>query len=80
MGIFLILLKSIIFWGILFSFGYQLSKYIFKKSYVEILVALSGLMGLGFYVFLINAIGHFITIKITFYLVLLIFIVIYGVF
>jgi len=76
MSIVLILFKSIIFWGILFSFGYQLSKFLFKKNHIEILVALSGLMGLGLYVFLINAIGYFIAIKITFYLVLLIFIIV----
>ncbi|MBU2472730.1 hypothetical protein KKE74_01730 [Patescibacteria group bacterium] len=79
MSIVLILFKSIIFWGILFSFGYQLSKYLFKKNYIEVLIALSGLIGLGLYIFLINAIGYFIAIKITFYLVLLIFIIIYGV-
>jgi len=79
MGIVLILFKSIVFWGILFSFGYQLSKYLFKKSHIEVSIALSGLIGLGLYVFLINAIGHFIAIEITLYLVLLVFIIVYVV-
>ncbi len=69
----LIIFKLIIFWVILFFFGYQLSKWLFRKKRIEILIALSGLMGIGLYVFFINAIGHFVPIKITFYLVLLIF-------
>lgn len=76
MDIFLIIFRLVIFWAILFFFGYQLSKWIFKKSQKEILFVLSGLVGIGLYVFLINAIGYFISIKITFYLVLLAFIII----
>jgi hypothetical protein len=71
-----IILKLIIFWAILFFFGYQTGKWLFRDSQIEKLVALSGLIGLGLYVFLINAIGCFVPIKTTFYLVLLIFIVV----
>ncbi len=76
MGIVLIFLKLIIFWGILFFFGYQLAKWLFKKSRIETLIVLSGLIGAGLYVFFINAIGYFVPIGITFYLVLLIFAII----
>ena len=76
MAIIFIILKLIIFWAILFFFGYQSSKWLFKNGQIEKLVAFAGLIGPAFYVFLINIIGHFIPIKITFYLVLLIFIIV----
>jgi len=68
-----IILKLIIFWTIIFFFGYQFAQKILKQSSKEILVALTGLIGVGFYVFLINIIGYVIPIKTTFYLVLLFF-------
>lgn len=71
-----IILKLIIFWGILFLFGFQLSKWLFKKSRIEILIALSGLIGTGIYIFLINVTGYFVPIKTTFYLILLFFAII----
>lgn len=76
MVILFIILKLIVFWAILFFFGFQSSKWLFRDGKIEKLIALSGLIGTGLYVFLINAIGYFIPIKTTFYLVLLIFVVI----
>ena len=63
----------IIFFGILFFFGWQLVRYFLKENRIEYLIGLSGIFGVGFYVFLINAIGHFIPIKLVFYLVPLLF-------
>jgi hypothetical protein len=71
-----IVLKLIIFWVVLFFFGYQISGWLFKGGQIEKLIALAGLIGSGLYVFLINVIGYFVPIKITFYLVLLMFIII----
>ncbi|MDP2947135.1 MAG: DUF2298 domain-containing protein [Nanoarchaeota archaeon] len=79
MPIILIILKLIIFWIILFFFGYQIGKWLFRGGQIEKLIALAGLIGAGLYVFLINTIGHFIPIGTTFYLVLFIFIIVGGV-
>ncbi|HPH52026.1 MAG TPA: DUF2298 domain-containing protein [Candidatus Portnoybacteria bacterium] len=70
-------MKLIIFWAILFFFGYQLAERILKQLSKETLIALSGLIGIGFYIFLINVLGYIIPINVAFYLVLLIFLL-YG--
>ena len=64
---------AIIYFFILFFFGWQLVQYLLKENRIEHLIGLSGIFGVGLYIFLINAIGHFISIKIVFYLVLLLF-------
>jgi len=72
----LIIFKLIIFWSILFFFGYQVAKWLIKEKKKEVIFTFSGLIGAGLYVFFINAIGYFIPIKVTFYLVLLLFTII----
>jgi len=67
------LFLSVIYFAILFFFGWQLAQYFLKENRIEHLLPLSGIFGIGFYVFLINAIGHFIAIQTTFYLVLAVF-------
>jgi len=70
-NIIFIIFKLIVFWFILFFSGYQLAKWLFKKEKIETLIAFSGLIGASLYIFLINIIGHFVEIRVTFYLILL---------
>ncbi|MDP2946934.1 MAG: DUF2298 domain-containing protein [Nanoarchaeota archaeon] len=72
-NIIFIIFKLIVFWFILFFFGYQTAKRLSGEEKKENLIALSGLIGVSLYVFFINAIGHFMPIQTTFYLVLSIF-------
>lgn len=68
--------KLFIFWFILFFFGYQTAKWLFRKAKIEELIALSGLIGIGTYIFLTNIISYLIPIQVSFYLGLLIFFII----
>jgi hypothetical protein len=67
---------AIIYFSILFFFGWQLVLYFLKENRIENLIGLSGIFGIGIYVFLINAIGYFIPIRIVFYLIFLLFFII----
>lgn len=60
----------------LFFFGWQIARYLLKENRIEHLIGLSGIFGIGLYLFLINILGYFIPIKITFYLVLLLIFII----
>lgn len=66
---------AIIYFSILFFFGWQLARYVLKEDRIEHLLGLSGIFGVGLYVFLINAAGFFIPIKTAFYFVLFLFLV-----
>lgn len=67
------ILLAVVYFSILFFFGWQLARYSLKEKRIEHLVGLAGIFGIGLYVFFINAVGLFLPIKIVFYLVLLLF-------
>lgn len=67
------LFSSIVYFAILFFFGWQAAQYFLKEKRIEHLLPLAGILGIGFYIFSINVIGHFIAIQTTFYLVLAVF-------
>lgn len=69
------LFLAVIFFLILFFFGWQLARYFLKENKIEHLLGLSGIFGMSFYVFFVNALGYFIPIKIVFYIILLLFLV-----
>ncbi|MDO8601332.1 MAG: hypothetical protein Q7R46_01470 [bacterium] len=64
---------TLIFFFILFFFGWQLARYFLKENRIEYLIGFSGIFGIGLYIFFVNALGHFIPIKTVFYLVLALF-------
>lgn len=67
------LLLAVVFFFILFFFGWQLARYFLKENRIEYLMGLSGVFGMSFYVFFVNALGHFVPIKTVFYFVLFLF-------
>ena len=67
------ILLAVIYFSILFFFGWQLARYALNENRIERLIGLAGILGIGLYVFSINAAGLFIPIKIAFYLVLFMF-------
>jgi len=69
----IIILKTILFWSIIFFFGYKLSAWLLPYNHKEDSIALAGLLGTALYVFLINLLGYWLPIGLVFYLVLIIF-------
>lgn len=69
------LFLTVIFFFALFFFGWQLAQFFLKENKKEHLLGLGGIFGLGLYIFFVNALGYFIPIKIVFYLVWFLFLV-----
>ena len=69
------LFSAVIFFFILFFFGWQLVQYFLKENRIEYLIGLSGIFGISLYTFFVNATGYFIPIKTVFYLVLFLFLI-----
>ncbi|MDI6591498.1 MAG: hypothetical protein QME61_00950 [Patescibacteria group bacterium] len=67
-----ILLSLILFFGILFIFGWQLSRFVLNEKRIEVLVPLATITGIGVYLFLLNSFSYFIKIQFNFYLILVI--------
>lgn len=67
MSIFFLL---IIFWGIIFVFGWQLSRWLLNEKRIEALIPLAITLGFSVYLFLLNLFSYFISIKINFYLLI----------
>ncbi|MBS3116683.1 hypothetical protein J4421_03750 [Candidatus Woesearchaeota archaeon] len=66
----MIILLTITFFLILFFFGWQTASWVLNENRIERLIALSGIFGIGLYLFFLNIIGFFIQIQIAFYAVL----------
>ncbi len=66
---------TIIYFFALFFFGWQASRYCLKEDRIEYLLGLSGIVGMGLYLFLINGLGSFLPIKTVFYLVLILLVI-----
>lgn len=66
---------AILFGLTLCFFGWQFSRYTLRESRIEHLLALSGLLGISLYTFVINVLGHFLPIQLVFFAVILLFIV-----
>lgn len=64
---------SVVYFLILFFFGWQAARWILHENRIEHLIAFAGVFGIGLYLFFINILGLFIPIQVTFYLVLLVF-------
>ncbi|MBU1102262.1 DUF2298 domain-containing protein [Patescibacteria group bacterium] len=73
MEIVFIIIKNIIFWGVIFAFGFELARFVLRGAAKEICVALAGFLGIGLYVFTVNILGHFFDIRFIFYAVLVLF-------
>ncbi len=67
------ILLAIAFFSTLFFFGWQTARFALHENKIERLIALSGIFGIGLYVFFINISGLFIPIQTVFYLVLFFF-------
>lgn len=67
------LFLTTVFFFILFFFGWQLSRYLLKEKNIEFLIGFSGIFGISLYIFFVNALSHFITVGVVFYLVLFLF-------
>ncbi|GEM_PF-2255748 len=67
------ILLAIAFFSTLFFFGWQTARFALRENKIERLAALSGIFGIGLYVFFINISGLFIPIQTVFYLVLFLF-------
>lgn len=63
----------IIFFGVLFVLGWQLSRFILREKRIEVLLPLGAVLGIGFYIFFLNLFSYLINITISFYLVCLFF-------
>lgn len=73
---FLILLKLLFFLAIIVFFAWQIMRLIFKGESREFLLTLSLISGPVFYLFVLNALGHFFSITFLFFYVLVAFLVI----
>lgn len=73
---FLILLKLLFFLGIIVFFAWQILRLIFTHEPRELLIVLSLIAGPIFYIFTLNALGHFFPITFLFFYVLVAFLVI----
>jgi len=69
------LFLTVIFFAVLCFFGCQLVRYFLKENRMESLLAVGGISGLGLYLILINALGHFLPIETVFYLVWALFLI-----
>lgn len=68
----LILFSLVIFWGILFYFGWLLSRVVLKENKIEVLIPLALIIGISVYSFILNTLSYLIKIQINFYLVLIV--------
>lgn len=66
------LLTSVFFLTI-FLFGWQIARWVLVENRIERLLALSGVFGIGLYIFFLNVAGYFMPIQTAFYVVFFIF-------
>lgn len=66
----------IIYFFILSFFGWQLTRFLFKENRYEFLIPLSLSFGIFFYIFILNITSYFIDVRINFYLVLVLLLII----
>jgi len=69
----MVIILSIIYFSILFFFGWQVARRILNENRIEHLIAFALVFGLGLYVFFVNVVGYFMPIVSAFYLVLSVF-------
>lgn len=66
-------LLLILFWGILFTFGWHFSRWLLNEKRIEALIPLAATLGFSVYLFVLNLFSYFIDIRINFYLLIAIF-------
>ena len=67
-------LSLIIFFGVLFIFGWQLVRFILSENRIEALIPLAAVVGFGIYLSFLNLFSYLIDIKINFYLLCIVFV------
>ncbi|KKR49071.1 MAG: hypothetical protein UT86_C0001G0043 [Candidatus Magasanikbacteria bacterium GW2011_GWC2_40_17] len=65
----LILIKLLFFWGVIFLSGWFFVRKFFSEKRIYTLLPLAALFGTVIYLFILNVISYFVSIKISFYLV-----------